>query len=91
MQLESFALDERFPGGSPRTLELLQLPALLEPVDPKHPGERALVTCLFADGGIDLRKSLREGASDDALRALIESTWTARRDRYSEERPEGAG
>jgi hypothetical protein len=39
---------------------------------------------------------MRAGADDDALRALIASTWTARRDRYSEERQgllqiEGAG
>jgi cyclic pyranopterin phosphate synthase len=48
--------------------------------------EGALVTCLFADGGIDLRAPLRNGASDDVLRELIESTWSARKDRYSEER-----
>lgn len=50
--------------------------------------EGALVTCLFADGGIDLREPLRSGASDDVLRGLIESTWTNRKDRYSEERGE---
>jgi cyclic pyranopterin phosphate synthase len=50
------------------------------------PTEGALVTCLFADGGIDLRAPLRDGASDDVLRGLIESTWTSRKDRYSEER-----
>jgi len=48
--------------------------------------EGALVTCLFADGGIDLREPLRSGADDEALRTLIASTWTKRRDRYSEER-----
>jgi cyclic pyranopterin phosphate synthase len=48
--------------------------------------EGSLVTCLFADGGVDLRAPLRSGASDDALRALIASTWSARTDRYSEER-----
>jgi len=48
--------------------------------------EGALVTCLFADGGVDLRDSLRNGASDDVLRDLIRSTWTKRTDRYSEER-----
>lgn len=58
--------------------------------------EGALVTCLFAEGGVDLRGPMREGADDDALRALIASTWTTRRDRYSEERQgllqiEGAG
>lgn len=58
--------------------------------------EGALVTCLFADGGVDLRAPMRSGASDDALREIIASTWTKRRDRYSEERQdllqvEGAG
>ena len=48
--------------------------------------EGALVTCLFADGGIDLRGPMRTGASDEDLRELIRSTWSARRDRYSEER-----
>jgi cyclic pyranopterin phosphate synthase len=45
-----------------------------------------LVTCLFAAGGRDLRAPLRDGASDAALREIIKATWTARRDRYSEER-----
>ncbi|HEB88729.1 MAG TPA: radical SAM protein, partial [Deltaproteobacteria bacterium] len=48
--------------------------------------EGALVTCLFADGGVDLRGPLRAGADDEALRQLIASTWHAREDRYSEER-----
>jgi cyclic pyranopterin phosphate synthase len=48
--------------------------------------EGALVTCLFADGGVDLRGPMRSGASDDDLRRIIASTWTRRRDRYSEER-----
>ena len=45
-----------------------------------------LLTCLFAAGGTDLKTPLRDGASDDELRALIQSIWTARTDRYSEER-----
>ena len=48
--------------------------------------EGSLVTCLFADGGIDLRGPMRAGADDDALREIIASTWTKRQDRYSEER-----
>lgn len=48
--------------------------------------EGALVTCLFADGGVDLRGPMRDGADDDALRELIASTWKARTDRYSEDR-----
>jgi GTP 3',8-cyclase len=53
--------------------------------------EGKLVTCLFASGGADLRTPLRSGADDDALRALIERVWTARRDRYSEERASSPG
>ncbi len=48
--------------------------------------EGSLVTCLFAEGGIDLRGPMRTGADDDALREIISSTWTDRTDRYSEER-----
>jgi len=50
--------------------------------------EGSLVTCLFADSGVDLRGPLRSGADDDALRELIASTWRERTDRYSEERGE---
>ena len=50
--------------------------------------EGALVTCLFAEGGVDLRGPMRSGADDDELREIIASTWTHRRDRYSEERQE---
>ncbi|SEJ74933.1 cyclic pyranopterin phosphate synthase [Deinococcus reticulitermitis] len=47
-----------------------------------------LYTCLFAASGTDLRAPLRSGASDEDLRTLLSSVWTARRDRYSEERGE---
>jgi cyclic pyranopterin phosphate synthase len=50
--------------------------------------EGALVTCLFAEGGVDLRDPLRHGADDDTLREIIASTWSNRKDRYSEERQE---
>ncbi len=50
--------------------------------------EGRLVTCLFAASGRDLKQPLRQGASDDELRALITGTWRARADRYSEERAE---
>ena len=58
--------------------------------------EGSLVTCLFANGGVDLRGPMRSGVDDDALREIIASTWTNRRDRYSEDRQdllqvEGAG
>src|SRR5262245_52119465 len=42
--------------------------------------------CLYASQGIDLRKPLREGASDDQLRALVTGAWTFRADRGAEER-----
>ena len=45
-----------------------------------------LYTCLFADEGRDLRDSLRSGASDDDIEALITTIWEQRTDRYSEER-----
>jgi cyclic pyranopterin phosphate synthase len=48
--------------------------------------EGKLVTCLFAAGGTDLRSPLRDGASDDELREIIAGVWSARDDRYSEER-----
>ncbi len=58
--------------------------------------EGKLVTCLFASDGSDLRGPLRDGATDDELRSLIQRVWRDRRDRYSEEREgilqqEGAG
>tara|TARA_Y100001968_G_scaffold209067_2_gene192165 strand:- start:4447 stop:5367 length:921 start_codon:yes stop_codon:yes gene_type:complete len=43
-----------------------------------------LFTCLFASSGLDLRRPLREGASNSDLRALISATWSRRDDRYSE-------
>jgi cyclic pyranopterin phosphate synthase len=45
-----------------------------------------LYTCLFATTGRDLRGLLRSGASDDEIRAAIETTWVERADRYSEQR-----
>lgn len=45
-----------------------------------------LYTCLFAASGHDLRTPLREGADDAALAATLRSTWSARADRYSEQR-----
>jgi cyclic pyranopterin phosphate synthase len=45
-----------------------------------------LFTCLFAARGTDLRAPLREGAEDEALLAVMAGAWSARRDRYSEER-----
>jgi cyclic pyranopterin phosphate synthase len=43
-----------------------------------------LFTCLFATDGSDLRTPLREGASGEALNALIAERWQQRSDRYSQ-------
>lgn len=45
-----------------------------------------LFTCLFAAQGFDLRGPIRDGVDDQGLRALMESLWRERTDRYSEER-----
>ena len=45
-----------------------------------------IVTCLFSQGGHDVKKLLRAGASDEELVNLISSIWSKRADRYSEER-----
>lgn len=42
--------------------------------------------CLYASTGTDLRRVLREGASAEQLRALIEHTWADRHDRGAFER-----
>lgn len=42
--------------------------------------------CLYATRGVDLRGPLRASASDEDLRALLESSWGARADRGAEER-----
>jgi cyclic pyranopterin phosphate synthase len=48
-----------------------------------------LLTCLYADAGLDLRAPLRAGASDADLAALIRATWAARSDRGAEARATG--
>ena len=53
--------------------------------------EGKLYTCLFASSGVDLRGPLRDGASDQELRDLIERVWNERTDRYSEERMQQTG
>jgi cyclic pyranopterin phosphate synthase len=45
-----------------------------------------LLTCLFAQSGTDLKLPLRQGASDAELAQTVREVWSARRDRYSEER-----
>lgn len=44
--------------------------------------------CLYADSGIDLRKPLRDGASNDEISSLIRSRWSRRDDRGAEIRKE---
>ena len=46
--------------------------------------EGQIYTCLFAQGGHDLRALLRQGGEDEALRRAIAAVWRARDDRYSE-------
>ncbi|RXT05865.1 GTP 3',8-cyclase MoaA [Ammoniphilus sp. CFH 90114] len=48
--------------------------------------EGSIYTCLFASEGHDLRKVIRSGATDEEIRQFIEDVWSARTDRYSEER-----
>ncbi len=48
--------------------------------------EGKLYTCLFAGNGCDLRKLLRDGASDAQIAAVVANVWRARDDRYSEKR-----
>ncbi len=48
--------------------------------------EGELYTCLFGSSGLDLRTPIRGGADDAELAAIIRRNWSARRDRYSEER-----
>jgi cyclic pyranopterin phosphate synthase len=48
-------------------------------------------TCLFATRGVDLRPTLRDGWTDGQVRQLLETTWSARADRYSELRATGPG
>ena len=42
--------------------------------------------CLYAKDGVDLRQSLRSGASLDEIKGLIRSVWRRRSDRGAEER-----
>ena len=42
--------------------------------------------CLYAGVGVDLRRALRAGASEEELRSLIVSGWRARADRGAEQR-----
>ena len=48
----------------------------------------SLYTCLFADRGYDLKRLLREGATDEDLARAVAAVWQQREDRYSEIRSE---
>lgn len=48
--------------------------------------EGGIFTCLFAAAGTDLKEPIRSGATDEELGFIIDSTWLARTDRYSEVR-----
>src|SRR5215510_2030088 len=43
-----------------------------------------LVTCLFAEAGVDLKSKMRKGASDEELQEIIRTVWIERGDRYSD-------
>ena len=45
-----------------------------------------LYTCLFASAGHNVLGRLRSGADDDDLARFLGGIWSARRDRYSDER-----
>jgi GTP 3',8-cyclase len=47
-----------------------------------------LFTCLFNGNGHDIRNFMRNGATDEELRARITGIWNERSDRYSDERTE---
>jgi cyclic pyranopterin phosphate synthase len=47
-----------------------------------------LFTCLFSAKGHDIRAILRDGGGEAEVRQLVERTWRARVDRYSELRTE---
>jgi cyclic pyranopterin phosphate synthase len=47
-----------------------------------------LVTCLFSMRGHDLKTLLRGGATDKEIMAMISHVWSARADRYSDQRLE---
>lgn len=50
--------------------------------------EGMVYTCLFASDGTDLRRLVREGASNEYIGEVIANLWKGRADRYSELRSE---
>ncbi|MEP4078313.1 GTP 3',8-cyclase MoaA [Haloferula sp.] len=53
--------------------------------------EGKLFTCLFASEGHDIRTLVRRFEDDEKLRHEVATLWTARRDRYSEDRGQNPG
>lgn len=45
-----------------------------------------IFTCLFASEGMDIKKFIRDGASDEEVDHLLEKIWSNRNDHYSEKR-----
>ena len=43
-----------------------------------------LVTCLFSNSGLDLKKEIRAGKNDKYIKEIITNYWEKRTDRYSE-------
>ena len=43
-----------------------------------------LYTCLFANQGTDLKRSIRNGAEDEEIAEILSNIWLQRADRYSE-------
>jgi cyclic pyranopterin phosphate synthase len=43
-----------------------------------------LVTCLFSNSGLDLKKEIRGGKNDKYIKEIITNYWGKRTDRYSE-------
>ena len=43
-----------------------------------------IFTCLFAEKGYDLKRLLRGGSTDEAIRDALAAIWQQRSDRYSE-------
>jgi cyclic pyranopterin phosphate synthase len=47
---------------------------------------RQIFTCLFNGNGHDIRNFMRNGATDEEVRAHVTAIWNGRDDRYSDER-----
>lgn len=84
------AVDYRFldDGGDMGVIASVSEPFCSSCTRARLTADGKLVTCLFSDKGFDLKTRLRSGATDGELAEMIRAVWTARKDRYSEERLE---